>query len=166
MLKMPFQKLDGLCRVNIYRYEVKAMIVYILVILMLIYESVIDIKKKYIHIWPVVAAGIMGAMLNVGIYGAKVSDIIGGAAVGGVLLLMAFISHQQIGYGDAVVFLVLGVCLGPVRVLWVLWISMLAAGIVGIVGILRKKHGWRSQLSYIPFVTAGYFVLLPFICQI
>lgn len=141
------------------------MIVYIIVILMLIYESVVDIKKKYIHIWPVAVAGIMGAALNVGMYGVKASDIIGGAAVGGILLLMAFVSRQQIGFGDAAVFLTLGLCLGPVRALWVLWLSMLAAGIVGIVGILRKKHGWRSQLPYIPFVTACYFVLLPFICQ-
>ena len=141
------------------------MIVYIIVILMLIYESVVDIKKKYIHIWPVAAAGIMGAALNVGIYGVKASDIAGGAAVGGILLLMAFVSRQQIGYGDAAVFLALGVCLGPVRALWVLWLSMLAAGIVGIVGILRKKHGWRSQMPYVPFVTAGYFMLLPYILQ-
>lgn len=141
------------------------MIVYIIVGLMLVYESVVDIRRKYVHIWPVAVTGFAGAMLNLSIYGIKAAFIIGGAAIGGMLLLMAFVSRQQIGYGDAAVFLALGMCLGPVNVLWILWISMLAAGAMGIVGIFRKKHGWRSKLPYIPFVSVGYIVLLPFICQ-
>lgn len=139
------------------------MIVYIIVVLMLIYESIVDLKKKYIHLWPVLVTGLMGGVINMSIYGIKASGIMAGAAVGGILLLMAFVSRQQIGYGDAVVFLALGMCLGPVTALWVLWLSMLAAGVAGTVGIIRKKHGWRSQLPYMPFVTVGYIVLLPFI---
>lgn len=138
------------------------MIVYIMVALMLIYESIVDIKKRYIHIRPVVVTGLLGGILNIALYGHKTDFLLEGAAVGGILLLMAFASRQQIGYGDAVVFISLGICLGPAGALWVLWLSMVGTAVAGLVKLIRKKGGWHSKLPYIPFVTSGYMVLLPF----
>lgn len=67
---------------------------------------------------------------------------------------------QRIGYGDAVIFMVLGMCLEPVRVLGILWISMLMAGVYGIVKIIAFNKSRSLALPYIPFVTIVYVGML------
>ena len=72
----------------------------------------------------------------------------------------AWVSKQRIGYGDAVIFMVLGMCLEPVRVLGILWISMLMAGVYGIVKIIAFNKSRSLALPYIPFVTIVYVGML------
>lgn len=80
--------------------------------------------------------------------------------IGYFLALLAWVSKQRIGYGDAVIFMVLGMCLEPVRVLGILWISMLMAGVYGIVKIIAFNKSRSLALPYIPFVTIVYVGML------
>ena len=125
------------------------------VLALLIYESIVDIRRLRINIIPAVMVGAFGLLMNVLVYKRPVWWM-AGLAVGIVLLLAALISRERIGYGDGVIFLVLGVCVEPVSVLWILWLSMLAAGIVGCVGVIRGKRDRKSAVPYIPFVLAAY----------
>ena len=68
------------------------------------------------------------------------------------------ISRERIGYGDGIIFLVLGACVEPSVVLWVLWISMLAAGIMGGILIIAGKRGREKPIPYIPFVASAYML--------
>ena len=83
-----------------------------------------------------------------------------GIILGIFLALLAWVSKQRIGYGDAVIFMVLGMCLEPVRVLGILWISMLMAGVYGIVKIIAFNKSRSLALPYIPFVTIVYVGML------
>lgn len=125
------------------------------VLALLIYESVVDIRRLKINIIPAAVVGVFGLLMNTLVYKRPVWWM-AGLAVGLVLLLAALVSRERIGYGDGIIFLVLGVCVEPESVLWILWLSMLAAGIVGCVGVIRGKRDRKSAMPYIPFVLAAY----------
>lgn len=138
------------------------MAAYIIMLVMLAYESVIDIRERKIDIRAVLAAGITSMLVGVIFYERPVIFILYGIILGGVLLIIARISQQRIGYGDAIIFMVLGMCLEPVRVLGILWVSMLTAGVYGMIEIILFNKDRNLALPFIPFVTivfSGMFIL-------
>ena len=138
------------------------MAAYIIMLVMLAYESVIDIRERKIDIRAVLAAGITSMLVGVIFYERPVIFILYGIILGGVLLIIARISRQRIGYGDAIIFMVLGMCLEPVRVIGILWVSMLMAGVYGMIKIILFNKDRNLALPFIPFVTivfSGMFIL-------
>lgn len=138
------------------------MAAYIIMLVMLAYESVIDIRERKIDIRAVLAAGITSMLVGVFFYERPVIFILYGIILGGVLIMLARISRQRIGYGDAIIFMVLGMCLEPVRVLGILWVSMLMAGVYGMIKIILFNKDRNLALPFIPFVTivfSGMFIL-------
>ena len=129
----------------------------IAVLILLLYESVVDIIKRRINIIPAAAVGVLGMIMNGFVYKRPVWWLAGMTA-GVMLILAAFISRDRIGYGDGIIFLVLGACVEPSVVLWVLWISMLAAGIMGGILIIGGKRGREKPIPYIPFVASAYML--------
>ena len=129
---------------------------------MLIYESVIDIRYKKIDVRVAIAACIVSILIGCIFYGHTVINILYGIILGIFLALLAWVSKQRIGYGDAVVFMVLGMCLEPVRVLWILWSSMVMAGVYGMVKIIVFNKSRSLALPYVPFVTIVYVGMLIF----
>lgn len=138
------------------------MAVYFIILAMLVYESVVDIKHMRIDVRAAVAAGILGVAVGRLVYGQPVIWLLYGFIIGGLVSLMAWISRQGIGYGDGVILAVMGLCIEPSVVLCILWVSMLAAGIYGAVGIFRGRRTRASALPFIPFVTAVYVVVFVF----
>lgn len=136
------------------------MVTYLIVMLMLIYESVIDIRYKKIDVRAAIAACIVSILIGCIFYGHPVINILYGIIFGGFLIMLAWVSKQRIGYGDAVVFMVLGMCLEPVRVLWILWSSMVMAGVYGMVKIIVFNKSRSLALPYVPFVTIVYVGML------
>lgn len=138
------------------------MVTYLIVMFMLIYESVIDIRYKKIDVRVAIAACIVSILIGCIFYGHTVINILYGIILGIFLALLAWVSKQRIGYGDAVVFMVLGMCLEPVRVLWILWSSMVMAGVYGMVKIIVFNKSRSLALPYVPFVTIVYVGMLIF----
>lgn len=136
------------------------MVTYLIVMFMLIYESVIDIRYKKIDVRAAIAACIVSILIGCIFYGHPVINILYGIIFGGFLIMLAWVSKQRIGYGDAVVFMVLGMCLEPVRVLWILWSSMVMAGVYGMVKIIVFNKSRSLALPYVPFVTIVYVGML------
>lgn len=134
------------------------MVVNAVVLILLLYESVVDIIKRKINIVPTMAVGVLGLLMNRIVYKRPLWWL-AGLAAGSVLMLAALVSKEKIGYGDGIIFLMLGVCVEPLTTLWVLWISMFAVGIMGSVGIIMGKRCRDSQIPYIPFVAASYIVV-------
>lgn len=135
------------------------MALYIIVCVLLLYESVIDIKTHRINIIPVVIIGAAGVIMNILVYKRPIWWM-SGALIGLVLLAAAAVSGQRIGYGDGIVYLTLGVCIEPLSVLWILWLSMLSAGVTGGIGIIRGRAERGREIPYIPYVAVSYMVIV------
>lgn len=69
-----------------------------------------------------------------------------------IYLLLAYVTRQQIGYGDGILFLILGLLLGKEAVLFVLVVGQLIASVWGIFLIAFRKAGKGTTMAYIPFV--------------
>ncbi|MDE5908707.1 MAG: prepilin peptidase [Lachnospiraceae bacterium] len=76
---------------------------------------------------------------------------------GSVLLLLAFLTKEDIGYGDGMCVLALGLWTGGWFALTVMCIGIMLAGIWGMVCIFRRK---RETIPFVPFLLLGMEVAL------
>lgn len=76
---------------------------------------------------------------------------------GGILLLLAFLTKEGIGYGDGMCVLALGLWTGGWFALTVTCIGIMLAGIWGMACIFRKK---REPIPFVPFLLLGMEVAL------
>ena len=79
---------------------------------------------------------------------------------GGISLLLAFATREQLGYGDGLVLLVLGSCLGPEKVLWIWMLALLGSFAVSIVLLVMRKATKSTRLPFVPFLFLGYIVTM------
>lgn len=106
----------------------------------------------------------LGSILAIG-YGLTVSEnpwyiCAAGAAVGGILLGIAYVTDQAVGYGDGWLLAALGVYLGiwvVLEVLIVAWGLMAGAAVVCLV---KKRWSRHAALPMTPFVTFGFIIFM------
>lgn len=80
--------------------------------------------------------------------------------VGGVLFVIAKFTREQIGIGDALVFLVTGIFLDFVENLVLLTGTFLLTGIFSLVWLVRKKKGREDSVAMMPFTLAAYVLFV------
>lgn len=133
----------------------------IMVCILLIYESVSDIRSRRVNVIPMAFVGGMGIAVNSIIYERTVLWLAAGAALGIGLLFISFFTRQRIGYGDGILFITLGLCFGIGKCIWILWLSLILVCIAGIWCMLVKKTGRKLALPFFPFVTVCVLIMLP-----
>lgn len=139
------------------------MVVYLIVLAMLIYESIVDIKFMKIDVRAAVIMGIAGVVVGRLLYAYPVIWLLYGVLIGGLLIFTSWLTKKRIGYGDGIIFAVMGLCINPAGVLWVLWASMLVVGIYGFVGVICGRRKKEDALPFIPFVTVLYALMFIFV---
>lgn len=84
-------------------------------------------------------------------------EVLGGLVPGGMLILLALLTKESIGYGDGAAVAVLGLWTGG-------WFAMMAAaagivlaGIYGVLCLLKKK---KELIPFMPFLLLGMEVIL------
>ena len=76
--------------------------------------------------------------------------------IGGIFFLIACLSKESIGKGDAVVLLLLGFGMSVTQVLTILCIALFLCGVV------LKKAGRKDEIPFVPFLCIGYMGVLFF----
>ena len=71
-----------------------------------------DWKEQMICVYVPLAAGIAGLVLHLMLPTQKLTDLLLGAGIGAVLLLAAWVSREEIGYGDGAMLMASGIFLG------------------------------------------------------
>lgn len=128
---------------------------------MLLLLALIDIRNKKIPVLPVVLMG--AALLAVRLYkGTDVAGIVCSLIPGTLLFLLAVLSKEKIGRGDALVLLALGCGYGVWQVIGVLGLSLLLAAVVSAVLLIAKKAGRKTELPFVPFLFCG---LVVYVCM-
>lgn len=84
--------------------------------------------------------------------------LLGALIGGGLLLISALITKGGIGGGDIKTAAILGFFYGPYGILAVLLLATLSATVYGIIKRGRDK-GKQLHIAFIPFVTAGCFII-------
>ena len=121
--------------------------------------ALMDVKNKRIHIALIVIYA--AAALIVTMFGAKsISQIVLGVSVGGILLIIGFLTKWKIGAADGLMLAILGISIGIDRVLIMFFITTLLAFVFAIALIIIKKVNKGKEIPLLPFMLGGYVITL------
>ena len=117
-------------------------------------NSMKDLKIKEISMIITFAYGFCGCILRV-VGGAAVTDFILSLIPAAVCFLLAFVTREQIGYGDAWVLLATGCCLESGEMLMICMLSLTGISLVALFLCAFLHKNGRFELPYVPFLLAA-----------
>ena len=124
--------------------------------------SVEDIRKKEIRrVWLLVL-GVAGVLLMVVGGGLRGVADLAGFIPGMLCLLVAWMTKEQLGWGDAILILVMGCYLDAIALMNVCMIAFAIAGFAALVLIVVVKKSKKYELPLVPFLLTGYVLLCVF----
>ena len=133
-----------------------------IVLLFLVWGAAWDLKckhvpKTYLYIFSVAA---VAYLLGDFIYSKDILEILAGIVPGCVGLFFAFISREQIGYGDGIVVLLAGLFLSAKAVITIVFFAFIFVTILSILLLVTHNAGRKSKIPLIPFLLAGQIVCI------
>lgn len=129
------------------------------IVVFLIPCTITDLKSKTIPIWWTVVFGISAMIYQIFWKKQKLEAILFSMIIGVTLLVAAKISNQRIGYGDGIIFLILGLWIGFWDGISLLFFSLILSSIISVYFIIVRRKGRDYRIPFIPFVTAAYIIL-------
>jgi leader peptidase (prepilin peptidase)/N-methyltransferase len=115
-----------------------------------------DLRRKEISLFPVMGMAVIGTACS--LLGGDWTD----ASVflrflpGLLVLLLARLTGESIGYGDGWVLLALGCFLALEDLVSLCMAAISCAGIVALFLLLVLHRGRRAQIPFVPFLLLGY----------
>jgi len=134
-----------------------AKIIWLLVWLLI--WSVWDLRYRVVPFWQVVfvfGAGLLWQLCQGQLW---TTDVLGGLLVGGITGTISWLTQEQLGWGDAMVILCMGVYLGAADCVEALLWGLMAASLFSLYLLVFKKKSSRQSIPFIPFLTMGCGVL-------
>lgn len=117
--------------------------------------SIIDFSTKKI---PVVVLIVMGSVgIASSIYAQQSIMSVAVALIPGIVLMAAaFLTREQIGYGDAAVVTLMGLFVTVDIVCSTMVMGLTIAGIISVILIASGRVGRKMQIAFTPFLLLGY----------
>lgn len=132
------------------------------IIIWLIIGIGFDLANKKIPRWYAWGTLLTGILVGVLLSGGDWCSLVLGGSVGGSFFVLAKITKEQIGYGDAFVLTGIGAAVGLERVMWILLYSFSLLFLVGIILLLSKRAKRDTSIAFMPFIFLGYCLSLIF----
>lgn len=128
-----------------------------------IFNSLTDLDNGYIYdVWAVLP-GMLGIAIRLSEGWSAVLDGALGAALGfGLIALIILVSRGGMGWGDAMLMLGIGGCVGWKYCALSLYTGFLVGGVVVLPLMLAKKLSRKDAIPLGPFLAAGSIVVLFF----
>ena len=116
--------------------------------------SIIDVRKRSVHVafFAAVAAGIAALMFWDRSIPAEARLF--GILTGLLFLGLSFITKEAVGKGDAVMIMLTGAALGFSATAAVLCIGFLLLSLISLVLVVVKKYGRKERIPFFPFLAA------------
>ncbi len=137
-------------------------IINIILVLYLLYSSYTDIRTQRIPLKLSIIVGLCNTIINIlCAHNIKVAimTMIYGCIVGAVLLLLAFITKEDIGYGDGIVMLLIGLSTGIKRTFLICCLSFVLTAFYACLLLLYKKNR-KLTIPFLPFICISYLIQL------
>ncbi|MCI7088039.1 MAG: hypothetical protein MR954_09535 [Lachnobacterium sp.] len=122
--------------------------------------SVEDIRKKGIKRLWLIGLGIVGLIFTIADAEVLCVSFLLRFVPGVVFVLLAWATREQIGMGDALLILVMGWYLNTIELVDVCLLAFFIAGLVALVLLVVIKKSKKFELPMVPFIFAGYVVML------
>lgn len=124
--------------------------------------AAVDIKRKEI---PVGLFAVLGIVALLGCILGKTEEteilmLAAGLMPGILLLVLARITEQSIGYGDGIILAEIGLLTGVGRCMLILAAALAMAGIFSIGMLIVRKVTRKHKIPFVPFLTVAYMAVL------
>ena len=119
-----------------------------------------DIRKRTLS-WQVLLGGVVGAVIVNGFFLSIWQNLFllaGALAAGGGLFMLAFVSRQRIGYGDALLLGVLGLYLPFRETVSIFLLGLFFSAFGGILLLICKKGNKKLRLPFAPFLMTAFLL--------
>lgn len=128
----------------------------ILVIGMLSIMSIMDLKWKRINLYLLIPFLVCGVICNLFYQLLPLASLIGGVAIGIVLLVVSFVTKGKIGSGDGIVLMITGLYLGFYDNLLLLLSATFLSAVVGAFILFIKGMNKNYEIPFIPFLLLSF----------
>lgn len=125
------------------------------IIIFLILCDIQDIREKRLSVKMLVLFGGLFFALSFLMDKTPYEQRIYSLMPGTVALFLAFLTKEQIGYGDAVCLMILGAVMTGGRILRAVMAGLFLASVCSLTLLLGKKANRKTTLPFLPFLTVG-----------
>ena len=141
-------------------------IAHICLIIILGVICVFDIKRKKIPVYMLIILAAAGIISNFTVGEFDIEKRIIAMLTGMILLIVSMITKQQIGYGDGMIILIMGLYIDIDDILSIVLSSFLLSSIAAIILMTVFKKKKNFEMAFSPFLLIGYGLVkgVYFIC--
>ena len=134
---------------------VKDFIVYLCMII----NTVLDIKDKSISVFIVSIGIVTGILLKILQSNLWSFESLLALIPGIVFFLISFVTKEQVGYGDALIVLMLGCFVTGIQLLSICTLAVWLAGIFSLVLIVLFHKKRNYKIPFVPFLFCGFVIV-------
>lgn len=122
--------------------------------------AVWDLRYRVIPFWQVILVISVGVVWQVCSGQLWTAGVLVGLVAGGITWIISWLTQEQLGQGDAMVILCMGLYLGIAKCMEALLWGLMAAALVSLYLLVWKKTSRHQGIPFIPFLTMGYLAVL------
>lgn len=133
---------------------------YIIAGVFLILCSISDIRTGKIYVYLCYVTELLAIVLCLmGSRNQLIYQILG-ITPGVFLYLVSIASKEQIGKGDAWIFIVIGSLIGMEYLVTMFLLSLVLVPVIGIPVLLIQKKSLKTKIPFAPFISVAYILML------
>ena len=118
-------------------------------------QGCIDYKYKEIPLWLSLLGGGIGVIFCI-YEGREWTNILLACVPGILALVFSFFTQEVMGYGDGIVFVVMGIFMSVSQILSIGMIAFILAGVVALALLVVFRKRGNYQIPFIPFLAVAY----------
>ena len=131
-----------------------------MVMFLLVYESVIDIKKKEISLLISLITAAFAIVLLIFSKDLKITSALVGLLEGLLLIGISYVTKGQIGSGDGIILSVTGLLLGWKDNLTMFIFSCLICALASVCLLIIKRADKKTKIAFVPFMVPGFLLTI------
>ena len=129
---------------------------------LLVVGSICDVKSYSLPVWFLIV-GLLGGIAG-GLYQLLATDgtrwdLLWGILPGCLSIGLSCVTREQIGYGDGILLLAVGGCLGAEQTLKVWMAGLLVSFAVSVILLSTHKADRNTRIPFVPCLLVGYFII-------
>ena len=127
--------------------------------------SVYDLKYRKIPLWIIGIAFFLVAIEVAGgfVFGLPLKsgkEYVCAVLPGVFMLFLAYFSKEQVGFGDGILLIVIGLLTDFEQAIWVLCVGLFMQSLIAVVLVILKKANKQSLIPFVPFMLVAEVVFL------
>lgn len=125
------------------------------IMVFLVLCSIQDIREKRLSVKMLVVSGFLFSGMSLVFEEMPIERRLHSILPGMIAFLLAFLTKEQIGYGDAACLVVLGILVSADSLFGAVMIGLILLSICSMILLAGKRADRKTTLPFLPFLSAG-----------